>query len=600
MKKILFCTWICALAALMGCQQDSELTTPADGTATGGRKVTVTANIQGGAHSRVALTPGTDDNQQPIVKVEWEESGEKIYLYPVGTATATASSDDTSGGSTDGGAEGGSSVQPIEFTQVEGTNRFEGTLPDGYTGAYEAVYGEGDLTVQHGTLDEAYVLMEATGITDLTQPIEFEHRTAILKPTFKVDGTDVNASITQIVMDGIEDLTTAGDIIVTPSALSDIYIFLPVYEDYEAGHKFSFSVIVNNEDYEATLTIPDEKSIEAGKLYTADITLTKAIPYLTFKAAEEQELYVAPYCSVTVKGLEYSVGGAEWKGLNTDVYEEYTIPFGGEKGDLRLRGKSDFGTANEYGGVLYCYKIKFSKNTPVACTGDIRTLIDWEKYADADLETGNARFSYLFSDCTVLTSAPDLPATELAEDCYKQMFSGCTSLTAAPALPAKTLAGYCYYQMFSDCTSLTTAPALPATTLATYCYRNMFSGCTSLTVAPALPAKTLAMYCYSEMFFGCTSLTTAPALPAEILAEGCYNSMFQGCSKLSSITMLATNISATDCLSNWVEGVAASGIFTKAAGVEIKTGIRGIPEGWTVKEEQGSVADGTGDNILFD
>mgnify|MGYP007037161597 CR=1 FL=1 len=35
-------------------------------------------------------------------------------------------------------------------------------------------------------------------------------------------------------------------------------------------------------------------------------------------------------------------------------------------------------------------------------------------------------------------------------------------------------------RVFQNCTSLTTAPELPATTLANYCYNYMFSGCTSL------------------------------------------------------------------------------------------------------------------------
>ena len=34
--------------------------------------------------------------------------------------------------------------------------------------------------------------------------------------------------------------------------------------------------------------------------------------------------------------------------------------------------------------------------------------------------------------------------------------------------------------MFSGCTSLSTAPALPATQLAPYCYMNMFNGCNQL------------------------------------------------------------------------------------------------------------------------
>ena len=34
------------------------------------------------------------------------------------------------------------------------------------------------------------------------------------------------------------------------------------------------------------------------------------------------------------------------------------------------------------------------------------------------------------------------------------MFTGCTSLTQAPELPATTLANACYWSMFYNCTSL--------------------------------------------------------------------------------------------------------------------------------------------------
>jgi len=110
----------------------------------------------------------------------------------------------------------------------------------------------------------------------------------------------------------------------------------------------------------------------------------------------------------------------------------------------------------------------------------------------------------MFRGCTSLTTAPELPATTLAERCYESMFYGCTSLTTAPALPATTLTSNCYFYMFDGCTSLTTAPALPATTLTDNCYSSMFYGCTSLTTAPALPATTLAYHCYYYMFYGCT------------------------------------------------------------------------------------------------
>ncbi|MBQ5664045.1 MAG: formylglycine-generating enzyme family protein [Bacteroidaceae bacterium] len=60
--------------------------------------------------------------------------------------------------------------------------------------------------------------------------------------------------------------------------------------------------------------------------------------------------------------------------------------------------------------------------------------------------------------------------------------------------------------------------------------------------------------------------------------------MFNGCEKLNYIKMLATDISAEDCLSNWTLGVSKTGTFVKASGVEIPSGISGIPSGWTVSE----------------
>ena len=139
------------------------------------------------------------------------------------------------------------------------------------------------------------------------------------------------------------------------------------------------------------------------------------------------------------------------------------------------------------------------------------------------------------------------------------------------------LKAYCGYNMFKECVSLTTAPELPATTLASQCYNCMFNGCTSLTTAPVLPATTLADTCYYYMFGGCTSLTTAPVLPATELAEDCYHNMFKGCSSLNYIKCLATNRSATNCTSNWLSGVSSTGTFVKHP----DTNDWG-PSGWTV------------------
>ena len=254
----------------------------------------------------------------------------------------------------------------------------------------------------------------------------------------------------------------------------------------------------------------------------------KEPPYLTFKADSEQTLTMKIQEGYTLhESLQYSVGGGEWKQLQAET----AISFGGAAGDLRMRGKSAGGTGIYKNGDALCTYISFGNSeVKVACTGDIRTLVDYESYSTAD--TSVAVFAGLFYECT--------------------------SLTSAPALPAETLAEGCYY--------------------------GMFYGCTSLTSAPALPAETLAEGCYSDMFYGCTSLTSAPALPAETLAERCYYRMFAGCTKLSSVTMLATDISADLCLEGWLNSVSETGTFTKAAAMGEETLKRYIPSGWTVQD----------------
>ena len=183
-------------------------------------------------------------------------------------------------------------------------------------------------------------------------------------------------------------------------------------------------------------------------------------------------------------------------------------------------------------------------------------------------------------NCNAIWNYQDLNAP-LKEFCGFMLFSNCTSLTKAPELPATTLAKECYGSMFLYCINLITAPELPATTLANGCYDSMFSNCTSLTKAPELPATTLDTYCYYNMFNGCTGLTVTPELPATALVQGCYNSMFNGCTKLSTIKCLATDISATDALTDWTNGVASKGTFCKAYAKTWPTGTSGIPTNWT-------------------
>ena len=65
-----------------------------------------------------------------------------------------------------------------------------------------------------------------------------------------------------------------------------------------------------------------------------------------------------------------------------------------------------------------------------------------------------------------------------------------TIVSAENLILPPTLRTGCYYGMFYLCTLLTTAPVLPATTLVTACYENMFNGCSSLNYVKCLASET--------------------------------------------------------------------------------------------------------------
>ena len=289
-----------------------------------------------------------------------------------------------------------------------------------------------------------------------------------------------------------------------------------------------------------------------GAWYKLKLAIT---PYLSFIGNEDFTLKT----DSTSKGwngiLEYSTDKSTW-----NTWDGTEISSAGSK--LYLRGTGNTKITDGWNG--YRFVFIGTDALKIACEGNIENLLDYETVSAGDHPTMAVYcYTYMFSGCTslvtapelpattltnycyqgmfygctALTTAPELPATTLGTDCYTNMFAGCTALTTAPSvLPSTTLDTSCYLRMFEGCTALTTAPALPATTLVERCYDIMFSGCTSLVTAPALPATTLADYCYHDMFYGCTSLTTAPALPATKLREGCYSSMFKGCTKIKLST----------------------------------------------------------------
>lgn len=290
--------------------------------------------------------------------------------------------------------------------------------------------------------------------------------------------------------------------------------------ELEAGKSYTYNLIVGkNKVTVGGVTVAPwntENTLPGGEAEEEDLT-----PYVTMNANSKRTFVMKCAGSYTLPDLEYSVNN---NGTWQKVVANQGVDFGGDLGSLRLRGICPNGTATDYQNYSW---IEFGfSNVEVKCSGDIRTLIDYTAYENA--ATGNWRFCSLFKGCSVLTSAPELRATALKEQCYRQMFEGCTSLTQAPDLPA--------------------------TVLKESCYQSMFTGCTALVKVPKkLPAIELDNYCYESMFKGCTSLTKAPELRATKIKEGCYKSMFEDCKKLISVTMLATEY-GYESLSGWLDG----------------------------------------------
>ena len=366
-----------------------------------------------------------------------------------------------------------------------------------FTAYYPASYNGGTITQPTAYPDEASLIAadymsftdDVKNPGDNTLKLNMERQMArVVVEIVKFNNQyDQNTTVNSVTIKGVKAYKHSMD-------NKDKYYALIVPCEAQADQEF-LSLNVGGDNTETLKGIP---ALDAGKSYTYQLTVGKNkvvvngitvanwtegtitddgkatyTPYVTFTAAGEQKFKMTVNGGYTISGLEYSVNDGAWK----KVVAGEEVKFGGDKGNLRLRGTNANGTASAWDKYS---TINFTNiNVNVACEGDIRTLLDYKTYKTVD--TSNARFCSLFEDCTALTSAPDLPATTLAMECYDGMFRNCTSLESAPKLPATALADYCYNSMFYGCTNLTSAPELSATKLTKRCYCNMFNGCTNLS-----------------------------------------------------------------------------------------------------------------------
>ena len=169
------------------------------------------------------------------------------------------------------------------------------------------------------------------------------------------------------------------------------------------------------------------------------------------------------YRSTHSISLEYSYDGVDWRSWDLSAL---TI---NPDDILYIRGNNPDGfSCND---VFYMFVIEGDN---VSCSGNIMSLIDYKNLPD--IIPCDICFYGLFENCSLLTTAPELPATKLTRFCYSYMFSGCYSLVTAPELRATELADYCYYQMFYNCSKLNSITCYATTNIATINLNNWVKG----------------------------------------------------------------------------------------------------------------------------
>lgn len=247
------------------------------------------------------------------------------------------------------------------------------------------------------------------------------------------------------------------------------------------------------EEYTTPITISADTLIETYSTYRGRVSsvVTQNCEYspvhhyendyLTFRITSAGTICWKSVGSGYAKTIEYSLNGGEWTSI-TAASSPTAINV---VADDVIRFK---GTNTTYAGSKANYA-SFGKDTSgdtsstahFVAEGNIMSLIYGDNFIGQTTFNGETyNFCSLFKR-TNIESAENLvlPALTLTEYCYRALFSWCTYLTKAPQLPATTLAKGVYWYMFEEC-AITEAPELLAEHLVAECYGNMFTGCTSL------------------------------------------------------------------------------------------------------------------------
>lgn len=242
---------------------------------------------------------------------------------------------------------------------------------------------------------------------------------------------DIIRNITNDTFDFVETQTGDTITITSKKATSQVSIDLTTLSGWGnvANGQHSIQVVAKADGYKDSEKSTAVNFTKEAQVYTDCLTFTGETSEFTLKATNKD----------WDGTLEWSTDHTTWTTLTgTEAMQSVD-----KKLYLRGKGNTSFGKA---------YGVAWQLSAKAGCSGNIQTLLDWENPPTSI--SSNHCYISMFFECANLTTAPELPATELTNSCYNSLFYGCTNLTTAPELPAETLAERCYYRMFYNCTKL--------------------------------------------------------------------------------------------------------------------------------------------------
>ena len=315
------------------------------------------------------------------------------------------------------------------------------------------------IAISENTIVEAYARYYEWDSSTVIESCEYDAGAIVYEPLIYCDGTAVTITC-----------ATEG---------ATIYYRLNQEGEYSA-YTESFSITADT-IVQAYAKLGEDTSEIVTETCVYSEVHDYALDYLTLRVKSGGTISWNSVGGASVKPIQYSINGSNWSIL-TPPQTGTSASINVLDGDV-VRFKSSY---SSYATSNTNY-MGFSGGTAMFdVEGNIMSLVYGDNFVGNTALTGTYNFCSLFKQTNVLSAENlILPTTELTPYCYRALLANSPTLAVAPELPATVLAEGCYRYMLQD-SSITTAPDLLAQVLVYDCYEGMFDDCHNLNYIKCL------------------------------------------------------------------------------------------------------------------